>query len=145
MGRYDESKKSSGAKGKKFGHAGRVEDPYRPEEGQEASFCTECLALYQNKRWFFDEKLARRLGGTAKARQVVCPPCRKIKEHYPEGFLTLSGDFFAERKEEILTLLKNEAARVSGRNVLDRGIKMTEEGKDRLGGGAHTTKSDPSP
>ncbi len=132
MGRYDESKKSSGAKGKKFGHAGRVEDPYRPEEGQEASFCTSCRALYQNKRWFYDDKLAKRLGGTERVKQVVCPTCRKIKDSYPEGFLTLSGDFFGERKPEIITLLKNEAARVSSRSVMDRVIKMTEEGKDRL-------------
>lgn len=132
MGRYDESKKSSGAKGKKFGHVGRVEDPYRPEEGQEASICTECNALYQSKRWFFDEGLARRLGGTEKVRPVVCPTCRKIKDQYPEGVLTLSGDFYAERKKEIVTLLNNEAARVSSRNVLDRVIKMTEEGKDKL-------------
>ncbi len=132
MGRYDESKKSSVAKGKKFGHVGRVEDPYRPEEGQEASICTSCRALYQNKRWFFDEKLAGQMEGTAKVQQVVCPTCRKIKDAYAEGYLTLSGDFFAERKPEIITLLKNEAARVSTRSVMDRVIKMTEEGKDRL-------------
>jgi NMD protein affecting ribosome stability and mRNA decay len=132
MGRYDESKKSSGAKGKKFGHAGRVEDPYLPEEGQEASICTECNALYQNKRWFYDENLARKLGGTEKVRQVVCPTCRKVKEQYPEGYLTLSGGFFAERKDEVITLLKNEAFRVSSRSVLDRVITMTEEGKDQL-------------
>lgn len=132
MGRYDESKKASGAKGKKFGHVGRVEDSYRPEEGQEASICTECNALYQNKRWFFDEKLSRRLAGTDQVRQVVCPTCRQIKEQYPEGILTLSGDFFKDRQEEILTLLKNEAARVSSRSVQDRIIKMTKEGKGKL-------------
>ncbi len=132
MGRYDESKKSSGAKGKKFGHVGRVEDPYLPEEGQEASLCSDCNALYQNKRWFYDEKLAQRLAGTAKVRQVVCPTCRKVKEQYPEGYLTLSGDFFAERKDEVVTLLKNEAARVSSRSVLDRVITMTEIGKNEL-------------
>ena len=46
--------------------------------------------------------------------------------------MTLSGDFFAERQEEIRTLLKNEATRVSSRSVLDRVIKMTEEGKNKL-------------
>jgi NMD protein affecting ribosome stability and mRNA decay len=132
MGRYDESKKSSGAKGKKFGHVGRVEDPYLPEEGQEASICTSCNALYQNKRWFYDEKLAQKLGSTEKVRQVTCPTCRKVKEQYPEGYLTLSGGFFAERKEEVITLLKNEAARVSSRSVMDRVIKMDEEGRDQL-------------
>ncbi|RJR37267.1 MAG: ATPase [Deltaproteobacteria bacterium] len=132
MGRYDESKKSSGAKGKKFGHVGRVEDPYLPEEGQEASLCTDCNALYQSKRWFYDAKLAQRLAGTAKVKQVVCPTCRKVKEQYPEGYLTLSGDFFKEHKDEVITLLKNEAARVSSRSVLDRVITMTEAGKNEL-------------
>jgi NMD protein affecting ribosome stability and mRNA decay len=88
--------------------------------------------VYQNKRWFFDEKLHKKLAGTDKAKDVTCPTCRKIKDHYPEGVLTLSGEFFEERQEEILTLLKNEAARGAGRNVADRIITMTAEGKDKL-------------
>jgi NMD protein affecting ribosome stability and mRNA decay len=132
MGRYEDSKKWSGEKGKKFGHAGRVSDPYQPEEGQEASICTVCNALYQSKRWFFDEKLSRKLAGTPKVREVTCPTCRKVKDKYAEGILTLSGDFFKERKEEIITLLKNEAARVGARSVNDRIIQMTEEGKNKM-------------
>jgi NMD protein affecting ribosome stability and mRNA decay len=131
MGRYEE-RKWTGQKGKKFGHAGRTEDPYQPEEGQEASLCTTCQAIYQNKRWFFDEKLAKKLAGTSKVKEVMCPTCRKIKDHYPEGILTLSGEFLKERKDEIVTLLKNEVERVAGRNVADRIISMTEEAKDRL-------------
>jgi NMD protein affecting ribosome stability and mRNA decay len=131
MGRYQE-RKWTGEKGKKFGHAGRTEDPYMPEEGQEASLCLSCKALYQNKRWFFDEKLATRLAGTDKVKEVTCPTCRKIKDHYPEGVLTLSGNFFAERREEILTLVKNEAAKVGARSVADRIIKMTPEGEGKL-------------
>lgn len=125
-------RKWSGEKGKKFGHAGRTEDSYRPTEGQEASLCTECSALYQNKRWFFDEKMARRLAGAKTVREVVCPTCRQIKDHYPEGFLTLSGEFFKERKDEILKLLEKEAARVAGRSVMDRIIQLVPQGKDSL-------------
>jgi len=132
MSRYDETKKTGTARDKRFEHVGPLQDPYLPVEGQEASICTDCSALYQNKRWFFDEKLAQRLAGSAKVRQVVCPTCRKIKENYPEGYLTLSGGFFAERKDEVITLLKNEVAKVSSRSVLDRVIKMSEEGKDQL-------------
>jgi NMD protein affecting ribosome stability and mRNA decay len=131
MGRFEE-RKWTGEKGKKFGHAGRTEDPYQPEEGQEAALCSTCQAVYQNKRWFFDANLAARLAGTGKAKEVVCPTCRKIKDHYPEGFLTLSGEFLKDHKDEILTLLKKEAARVSGRNVADRVITMTAEAGDRL-------------
>jgi len=131
MVKYKE-RKWTGQKGKKFGHVGRAEDPYQPVEGQEGSLCSTCRALYLNKRWFFDEALAQKLAGTDKVRSVTCPTCRKIKDHYPEGILTLRGDFLKEHKDEILTLLKNEADRVAGRSVADRIITMTEEGKDRL-------------
>jgi NMD protein affecting ribosome stability and mRNA decay len=131
MGRYEE-RKFTGQKGKKFGHAGRTEDPYQPEEGQEASLCTTCRAIYQNKRWFFDEKLAGKLAGANKVKEVTCPTCRKIKDHYPEGILTLSGEFMKDHKDEITTLLNKEAERVGKRSVADRIISMTEETKDQL-------------
>jgi NMD protein affecting ribosome stability and mRNA decay len=131
MEKYKE-RKWSGEKGKKFGKVGRVDDPYMPAEGQEASICTTCKAVYQNKRWFFDDQMFDRLVGTDQAREVTCPTCRKIKDRYYEGELTLSGEFLGEHKEEILTLLKNEAARVSNRSVDDRIISIKEEGKDEL-------------
>jgi len=131
MDKYKE-RKWSGEKGKKFGKVGRVDDPYLPSEGQEASVCTSCQAIYQNKRWFFDEKLYRKLAGTNRVREVLCPACRKIRDRYCEGVLTLSGEFFEQHRDEILTLIKNEAARVAGRNVGDRIISMTPEGEDKL-------------
>ncbi len=131
MEKYKE-RKWSGEKGKKFGHAGRVEDPYRLEEGQEAAACHVCHALYQGKRWFYDEKLVKRLAGTPKLREVTCPACRKIEDRYPEGILTLSGEFLSQHKAEIVQLVEKEAARVSSRSVLDRVIQMREEGKDKL-------------
>jgi NMD protein affecting ribosome stability and mRNA decay len=131
MEKYKE-RKWSGEKGKKFGHAGRQEDPYLPEAGQEAAACSQCHALYQGKRWFFDEKLFERLSGTDKVREVLCPTCRKINEHYAEGFLTLSGGFFAEHQGEIVKLLESEASRVGARSVMDRIIRMEREGEDKL-------------
>jgi NMD protein affecting ribosome stability and mRNA decay len=131
MGKYQE-RKWSGEKGKKFGHAGRVEDPYRLEEGQEAAVCQVCRALYQGKRWFFDDKLLNRLAGTPKMREVTCPTCRKIEDRYAEGILTLSGEFLTQHRDEIVRLLESEAARVSKRNVMDRVIQMTAAGKDKL-------------
>jgi NMD protein affecting ribosome stability and mRNA decay len=120
--------KWSGEKGKKFGHVGRQEDPYLPEAGQEAAACTQCHALYQGKRWFFDAPLYERLTGAGRVREVVCPTCRKIRDHYSEGILTLSGEFLAQHQEEIAKLLKKEADRVSKRSVQDRLIQMSAVG-----------------
>jgi NMD protein affecting ribosome stability and mRNA decay len=131
MEKYKE-RKWSGEKGKKFGHAGRIEDPYRLEEGQEAAVCSQCHALYQGKRWFFDEKLFNRLAGGLRIREATCPTCRKIEDRYPEGILNLSGEFFSQHRDEIVKLLEKEASRVSKRNVMDRLIGMTPEGKDKL-------------
>ena len=131
MGRY-EDRKWSGEKGKKFGHVGRSEDPYILTEGQEAALCTQCRALYQGKRWFFDETMAGRLSGTKRVLEVTCPTCRKIKDRYAEGILTLSGEFLKERQDEILTLVKNEAARVGKHSVDDRIISLTAEARDKV-------------
>jgi NMD protein affecting ribosome stability and mRNA decay len=127
MAKYKEQK-WSGQKGKKFGHVGRQEDPYLPVEGQEAALCSQCHALYQGKRWFFDAKLYGRLAGTDKVREVLCPTCRKIKDRYPEGVLTLSGEFFTQHREEVIKLLEKEASRVGTRSVMDRIIQMVPEG-----------------
>jgi NMD protein affecting ribosome stability and mRNA decay len=131
MEKYKE-RKWSGEKGKKFGHVGRAEDPYLPAAGQEAAICSQCQALYQGKRWFFDPALYAVLAGTTKVREVVCPTCRKINDRYAEGFLTLSGEFFSQHQEEIVKLLTKEAERVSRRSVMDRIIRMAPEGKDKL-------------
>jgi NMD protein affecting ribosome stability and mRNA decay len=130
MEKYKEQK-WSGEKGKKFGHVGRAEDPYELLEGQEAAICTQCRALYQSKRWFFDEKLSASLAGAGTVREVVCPTCRKINDHYAEGILSLSGEFYSAHTEEIVKLLQNEAARVGARSVQDRIIRMAPEG-DKL-------------
>jgi len=127
MEKYKDQK-WSGQKGKKFGHVGRVEDPYQPAEGQEAAICTGCQAIYQNKRWFFNPQLYAQLAGTHKVREVECPTCRKIKDRYAEGILTLSGEFFAQHQDEIVRLLEKEAGRVAGKSVADRIIGTAAAG-----------------
>ncbi|MBW1916434.1 MAG: ATPase [Deltaproteobacteria bacterium] len=129
MQKYKE-RKWSGEKGKKFG---KVDDPYLPWGGRhEMAICTSCKAIYQNKRWFFDEELYRRHINRETTNRVICPACKKIQDHYFEGVLTLQGDFFNQHREEIITLLNREAERVSAKSPADRIIQMVEEDKERL-------------
>ncbi len=60
-------------------------------------------------------------------RQVVCPTCRKIKDRYVEGYLTLSGEFLVQHQDEIVTLLEKEAAKVGKRSFDDRIIQIAPE------------------
>ncbi len=130
MEKYKEQK-WSGAKGKKFGHTGRVNEPYELAAGQEAAACTECHALYQGKKWAFDEPQYDKLVGAGKVRPVLCPACKKIKDHYVEGYLTLSGEFLVGHKEEIVQLIEKEAAKVGNRSFDDRIVLIAPE-KDKV-------------
>jgi len=94
--------------------------------------CQDCHAVYHSKRWFFDENLYDKLAGAGKVRQVVCPTCRKIKDHYVEGYLTLSGEFWVQHQEEIVKLLEKEAGKVGKRSFDDRIVQMIPETDSKL-------------
>ncbi len=129
MKKYKE-RQWSGEKGKKFG---QVDDPYLPAGGRaEMAVCTSCKAIYQNKRWFYDEELYRRNFSQEEVPRVTCPGCQKIQDHYYEGVLTLEGDFLAGHREEIVTLLNREADRVAQRSPLDRIVQMVAAEGNRL-------------
>jgi len=124
MEKYKE-RKWSGEKGKKFG---KVDDPYLPAGGRhEMAICTTCKAIYQTKRWFFDDTLYQSNANLPTTNLVTCPGCQKVQDHYYEGVLTLAGDFLAEHREEILTRINKEAENVSRKNPLDRIIDIREE------------------
>lgn len=129
MDKYKE-RKWSGEKGKKFG---RVDDPYLPAGGRhEMAICTTCKAIYQNKRWFYDEELYRKNFTKETTNRVTCPGCQKVQDRYYEGVLVLEGKFFSEHKDEILTLVNKEAQKVAQRSPLERIIQIVPEGDSRV-------------
>jgi hypothetical protein len=60
--------------------------------------------VYRRRRWQrmsdFDPGLA--------VEQHKCPACRKEEDHYVMGIVYISGDFFNQRRDEIVNMLKNE-------------------------------------
>lgn len=103
-------------------------DPYLPQEGmKEPALCTGCRALYRNKRWELDpQAVAAALAG-GELTEVTCPACQKIAEGYPEGVVTLSGDYLWDHEAEIRNLLNNEEEKARGRNPLGRIMRMTRD------------------
>ena len=51
------------------------------------AMCRKCLAIYADKRWYFDEAVARKLAAP-RARKLVRPACQKFRDDYPEGIVT---------------------------------------------------------
>lgn len=115
----------------KRGRARTSQDPYIPEEGRkEPSLCEKCHAVYQNKRWYVDDEAFARLQDSGDAQLVTCPACRKIAEHYPEGIVTLRGDYLWQHEEEIRNILLNEEDKAMAKNPLERIMRMDREGDE---------------
>lgn len=95
-------------------------DNYREEKKwPEPTVCTECHAVFVGGRWTWNEP-------PSPANMVLCPACRRIAENYPAGFLEVKGSFFAEHKEEMLNLMRNEEQAEKGEHPLERVMDITE-------------------
>lgn len=85
----------------------------------EPTACPQCGAVYHNGHWQWTK-------APEGAHQHTCPACMRIHDHFPAGFVTLDGEFFATHHDEIMRLLHNEEKRESKEHPLKR-IMDTEE------------------
>ena len=80
-------------------------DPYLLNEGNhDMDICKQCHAIYHNKRWYLDEELYAKNIDLPSAVLVTCPACQKIKDKFPGGIVTLTGEFLQEHKNDIINL-----------------------------------------
>jgi hypothetical protein len=61
--------------------------------------CPDCGAIYRRGRWRWEEVPA-----APSAQQ--CPACRRIRERAPAATITLSGEFVAAHRDEILARVR---------------------------------------
>ncbi len=105
-------------------------DPYLSKEGShDMAICKQCHAIYHNKRWYLDEDLYAKNIDLPSTVLVTCPACQKIKDKFPGGIVTLTGEFLQEHKDEIINLIKNEEERARGFNPLERIININNGSK----------------
>jgi len=65
---------------------------------------TDCGAVYQGGRWQWSV-------APAGARQELWPACHRVRDHFPAGYVKLSGDFLAANCDELLQLARHREAR----------------------------------
>lgn len=99
----------------------RIHDPYKPR-GQltEPSVCSECGVVFTQGRWQWLPQTP------ADAEAILCPACRRVQDRVPAGFLTLSGDFFAEHRSEILNLVRNKVDEQKAQHPMKRLMDITD-------------------
>lgn len=106
-------------------------DPYQAKQKlPEPTVCPECGAVFHNGRW---QWLAR----PAQAHEASCPACQRSRDKMPAGYVSISGDFFASRRDELLHLIRNEEARAKAEHPLKRILDIEDEN-----GGALVTTTD---
>ena len=92
------------------------------EQGKlpEPTICTQCNALYAEGRWSWKET-------KQSAKEVICPACKRIADHYPAGYIEIGGPFFLEKREEILSLVHNVEKQEKCEHPMERILSITDE------------------
>lgn len=106
-------------------------DPYRSRhKPAEPTVCPECRAVFHEGRWQWTAAMPG-------AHEELCPACRRIRDRFPAGFVTLEGGFLQDHRAEVMDRVRSHAERVKSEHPLER-IMDTEE----VEGGVRITTTD---
>jgi hypothetical protein len=106
-----------------------VHDPFQGRgHHPDDTVCSGCGAVMRDQHWVIDPDRAELLLSAGTPHQVLCPACQQAAERLPEGILTLRGDYWPQHRDEILHLIRNQAAEGQPDNPLERILNLREEG-----------------
>jgi hypothetical protein len=103
-----------------FTHRPEPADNVRTQEAPpEPIVCAGCGAVYVRKRWSHSASARTRASRAGEPIQVrICGACRRRTTGVPHGFVHVDGEFVRTHRQDIVHLLKNEAARAAEDNPL---------------------------
>lgn len=90
---------------------------------QNIVMCPDCDAVYYYKSWHHSLDNYQQLSEDKKIKFSTCPACQMIKDKTYEGQVIIRG-LVPEKRDEMISLIKNVAARAFKRDPLDRIIKI---------------------
>ena len=100
----------------------RVHDPYKAQAKlPEPTVCPDCRAVFSSGRWQWLDK------SPADAHEHRCPACQRIHDKVPAGYLTLSGEFFQQHRDEIMKLMHNRVEAEKAEHPLNRMMGVGEQ------------------
>jgi hypothetical protein len=98
----------------------RDHDAYRPDHKlPEDTACPKCHASIHDGRWQW-------LAADNGAVNVVCPACRRIRDGFPAGYVSVEGDFFNNHRVELLDLVLKHSTRATAEHPMRRLMKADD-------------------
>ncbi len=91
----------------------------------EPTVCPQCGAVFHGGRWQW-------LSRPAQAHEKMCPACHRIHDEFPAGYVSVSGAFFKDHREELLRLVKNEETHAKAEHPLKRIMKIEDQADTTL-------------
>ena len=100
-------------------------DPYQSVgKYREPTQCEDCGAVFHRGRWQWGS-------APADAHAAVCPACRRVRDKLPAGRILLEGPFAAVHRNDLMNLVRNEAAQEGREHPLHR-LMQVDEKPDRV-------------
>ncbi|MDH4173374.1 MAG: BCAM0308 family protein [Betaproteobacteria bacterium] len=103
-----------------------VHDTYKSKRKlPEPTQCKDCGALWRRGRWSW-------AAAPAGAHAGRCPACKRMRDRFPAGRVSLQGEFLAAHRDEVLRRVRRcEAAEKRG-HPLERIMAIEADGKGVL-------------
>ena len=100
-----------------------VHDTYKSRRKlPEPTRCKDCGALWRRGRWSWG-------AAPAGAHEGRCPACKRIRDRFPAGYVSVQGGFFDQHREEVLGRVRRcEAAEKRG-HPLERIMAIEADGR----------------
>jgi NMD protein affecting ribosome stability and mRNA decay len=98
-----------------------VHDSYKTRRKlPEPSRCQDCGAVWHRGRWVWSAP-------PPDAHVTRCPACRRIRDRFPAGFVTLKGRFLDEHRDEIVGRVRHVEAAEKRDHPLQRIMSIVPE------------------
>ena len=98
-----------------------VHDSYRASvKPRGPTACPECGAVFADGRW---QWLATPEGAHAQ----LCPACHRIRDSFPQGYVTLSGPFVAAHRAELVALMRHVEHQERAEHPLQRIMDIADD------------------
>ena len=99
----------------------RRHDPYRStSKPAEPVVCPVCNAVFHDGRWQWLDSWP------ADCRTEICQACQRIRDNFPAGMVTMSGDFVRNHRQEVVNLARRHEREERARHPLHRIISIEE-------------------